>query len=136
MDKKSCLQIVGFQTPYKFRTLTVGCQAVVQLGGLLLGWSQIFKTKNATQTCTICRRVWNLPHQFHLYLIFWIPYGALDLWAIWSGSRKLSFRKRRKFWFPFSPIPAEGKTVVLPSAFNLSIDYWLSTWDWTRPATL
>ena len=25
-------------------------------------------TKIATQTCTICREVWNLPHKFHIYL--------------------------------------------------------------------
>ena len=31
--------------------------------------SQIFNTKIATQTCTIRRGVWNLPHKFQLYLI-------------------------------------------------------------------
>ena len=28
-----------------------------------------FNTKTATQTCTIHRGVWNLPHNFHLFLI-------------------------------------------------------------------
>ena len=36
---------------------------------VFLGWSQIFYTKIATQSCTIRRRVWNLPYKFHLYLI-------------------------------------------------------------------
>ena len=36
---------------------------------MFLGWSQILNTKIATQTCTICSGVWNLPCQFHLYLI-------------------------------------------------------------------
>ena len=35
----------------------------------VLGWSQIFSIKIATQTCTIRKGV-NLPHKFHLYLIF------------------------------------------------------------------
>ena len=29
-----------------------------------------FEHKKTTQTCTICRGVWNLPHKFYLYLIF------------------------------------------------------------------
>ena len=37
---------------------------------VFLGWSQIFNTKIATQTRTIGRGVRNLPHKFHLYLIF------------------------------------------------------------------
>ena len=32
----------------------------------LLDWSQIVNTQITTQTCTIRRRVWNLPHEFQL----------------------------------------------------------------------
>ena len=37
---------------------------------MFLGWSQIFNSKIAIKTRTICRGVWNLPHKFHLYLIY------------------------------------------------------------------
>ena len=33
-----------------------------------------FNTKLATQTCTICREVWYVPHKFHLYLIIIITF--------------------------------------------------------------
>ena len=35
-----------------------------------MAWAEGRKTKIATYTCIIFQGVWNLPHKFHLYLIF------------------------------------------------------------------
>ena len=47
-----------------------GCFYCPNLGMKPL-WNQpMVQQKIATQTCTIHRGVWNLPHKFHLYFIF------------------------------------------------------------------
>ena len=71
---------------------------------VFLDWSQIFNTRITTQTCTICREVWHLPHKLHLLLNFYyllkfvmsLSYGQIS-----SGSSFFSFYAFFLYWSVF-----------------------------------
>ena len=58
---------VGQMSVCLLQTLTPIISGLTEQNGLM--FQVIYVKKRVTQTCTICRGIWNLPHKFHLYII-------------------------------------------------------------------
>ena len=60
-----CLSVRCLSVCYKL------CPQLSQAWQNRMGWcsKSSMSKKRVTQTCTICREIWNLPHKFHLYII-------------------------------------------------------------------